>query len=159
MSVHRVLVWVGRVGGGGNQKNDHARGSAGLRVRSEWTRVRAREFWSQSYETLLLSFAFSLGDLQHKSWRKVRLFWKNTFDLVGDNYFSRLETDCLVERTVIHRLLWSWSKHRDRKLNRQTFKFNGWLFKTREGAPTISSNTKNLAWHSTKKVRPNKEHA
>ena len=65
-------------GVGGNQKNDHARGSAGLRVRSEWTRVRACEFWSQSYEALFCSFAFSLGDLQHKSWRKVRLFWKNT---------------------------------------------------------------------------------
>ena len=68
----------GREGGGGNQKNDHARGSAGLRVRSELTRVRACEFWSQSYEALFFSFAFSLGDLQHRSWRKVRLFWKNT---------------------------------------------------------------------------------
>ena len=151
---------------GGNQKNDHARGSAGLRVRSEWTRVRAREFWSQSYEALLLSFASSLGDRQHKSWRKVRLFWQNTFDLVCDNYFSRMETDRLVERAIIHRLLWSWTKSRqlwrknsrDRKLYRQNSKFNRWVFKTREISSTISSNTQHLAWHSTKKVRQYKEH-
>ena len=163
MSAPRVSVWVGV---GGNQKNDHARGSVGLRVRSEWTRVRAREFWSQSYEALLLSFASSLGDLQHKSWCKVRLFWQNTFDLVCDNYFSRMETDRLVERAIIHRLLWSWTKSRqlwrqysrDRKLDRRNSKFNRWVFKTREISPTISTNTQHLGWHSTKEVRQYKEY-
>ena len=140
-------------GVGGNQKNDHARGSAGLRVRSEWTGVRAREFWSQSYEALFCSFAFSLGDLQHKSWRKVRLFWKNTLTWCVTTIFFRLETDCLVERPFIYWLLWSWSKSRqlwrknsrDRKVNRQNFKFNGWWFKTGEIAPMVSSNTQHLA--------------
>ena len=121
---------------------------------SPCSRILITKLWG----SLLLLCFFSWGpSAQELAQSQVVL--EKYFNLVCDNYFFRLETDCLVERPFIYWLLWSWSKSRqlwrknsrDRKVNRQNFKFNGRWFKTGEIAPMVSSTTQQLAWDSTKK--------
>ena len=158
MSAPRVSIWVG-VGGKSEEWP-----CAGLRWiegpfwvdSSPCSRILITKLWDSPPLLCFFSWGPSVQELAQSQvvLEKVLLTWSVTT-------ISRLETDCLVERTFIHRLLWSWSKpsqlcrkfSRERKLDRQNFKFNGWLFKTREIAPTISSNSQHSTWFPIKKVR------